>query len=118
MRAKALSVRQPWANLIANGEKDIETRKWATSYRGELAIVSSKAPNIAPTGCLVAIVTLADCRPMTREDELRARCPLYDGAFAWVFRDIRKTKPIPITGKLGLFDIDLPEEPWPQATLL
>mgnify|MGYP000945848419 CR=1 FL=1 len=26
---------QPWANLIAAGTKTIETRLWATAYRGE-----------------------------------------------------------------------------------
>ena len=31
---KILSVRQPWAWLIVAGHKDIENRKWRTSYRG------------------------------------------------------------------------------------
>lgn len=35
---KALTVRQPWATLIAIGAKTIETRSWSTMYRGELAI--------------------------------------------------------------------------------
>ena len=35
---KALTVRQPWASLIALGVKRIETRSWRTSYRGPLAI--------------------------------------------------------------------------------
>lgn len=35
---KALSLWQPWASLVALGEKRIETRDWATKYRGELAI--------------------------------------------------------------------------------
>jgi hypothetical protein len=38
---KALSLLQPWASLIAFGEKKIETRSWKTSYRGELYIHSS-----------------------------------------------------------------------------
>ena len=33
---KALSVHQPFAGLIASGEKTIETRRWPTSYRGDL----------------------------------------------------------------------------------
>jgi len=44
---KALSVRQPWANLIAAGKKTIETRKWATDYRGQILIVSSKTPKLS-----------------------------------------------------------------------
>lgn len=39
---KALSLTQPWATLIAHGAKRIETRSWATSYRGPLAIHASK----------------------------------------------------------------------------
>lgn len=40
---KALSLIQPWANLIALGEKRIETRSWSTPYRGPLAIHASKS---------------------------------------------------------------------------
>lgn len=39
---KMLSVRQPWANLIAMGIKSIETRSWPTKYRGPLAIHAGK----------------------------------------------------------------------------
>lgn len=35
---KALTLTQPWATLIALGAKTIETRSWATTYRGPLAI--------------------------------------------------------------------------------
>lgn len=35
---KALTLWQPWATLVAMGEKKIETRCWQTKYRGELAI--------------------------------------------------------------------------------
>ena len=42
---KALTLWQPWASLIALGEKRIETRCWQTSYRGELAIhAAAKLP--------------------------------------------------------------------------
>lgn len=39
---KVISIIQPWATLIAMGEKKFETRSWSTKYRGELAIHSSK----------------------------------------------------------------------------
>jgi|SRR5581483_8604804 len=39
---RGLSLTQPWASLIAIGAKRIETRSWATSYRGTLAIHASK----------------------------------------------------------------------------
>ncbi len=39
---KALSLHQPWASLIAEGVKTIETRSRATRYRGPLAIHAAK----------------------------------------------------------------------------
>lgn len=38
---KALTLWQPWATLVAMEVKRIETRCWATKYRGELAIHSA-----------------------------------------------------------------------------
>jgi hypothetical protein len=35
---KALSIKQPWASLIAHGIKDIENRTWKTKYRGKIYI--------------------------------------------------------------------------------
>jgi hypothetical protein len=35
---KALTLWQPWASLLACGAKKYETRSWATSYRGLIAI--------------------------------------------------------------------------------
>ncbi len=40
---KALCLRQPWAALVADGPKPIETRGWCTNYRGPLLIVAGKA---------------------------------------------------------------------------
>lgn len=42
---KALSIKQPWASLIAHGIKDIENRTWATKYRGRIYIHSSLNPS-------------------------------------------------------------------------
>lgn len=39
---KALTLTQPWATLVALGEKRIETRSWSTNYRGKLAIHAAK----------------------------------------------------------------------------
>lgn len=104
---KALSVKQPWANMIASGEKTIETRTWMTPYRGQVLIVSSKQPHIEPAGCAVAVVTVTDCRPMTRRDERAACCRVYPNAKAWVLEKIRRVQPIPVRGALGLFDCSL-----------
>ncbi|UYB50271.1 ASCH domain-containing protein (plasmid) [Lysinibacillus capsici] len=40
---KALTIKQPWATLIALGEKNFETRSWQTKYRGPLAIHAGKS---------------------------------------------------------------------------
>lgn len=39
---KALTLTQPWASLVALGEKRIETRSWSTKYVGPLAIHAAK----------------------------------------------------------------------------
>lgn len=39
---KALSMTQPWASLVAIGEKRVETRSWNTNYRGKIAIHAAK----------------------------------------------------------------------------
>ncbi len=90
---KAISIWQPWASLIAAGGKEYETRSWKTSYRGPLAICSSKnSPmwairaayneeeiyqfafdnqlldhNKLPKGCVVAVCELVDCIEITPE---------------------------------------------------
>ncbi len=105
---KALSVKQPWAYLLASGKKTIETRLWPTDYRGPLLIVSSKTPKIHPAGYALAIAELVDCRPMTESDEPAACCACYPGAFSWVMRDIRRIEIFPVRGKLGLYDVPIP----------
>ena len=38
---KALSIKQPWASLIALGIKDVENRTWKTNFRGRIYIHAS-----------------------------------------------------------------------------
>jgi hypothetical protein len=119
---KALSVKQPWASMIECKEKTIETRTWHTEYRGDLLIVASKKPDyrvlaeigVSPkecnrVGCAVCIVSLVDCRPMTREDEMSALCEVYKNAYAWVLDNIRPVKLFPVKGQLGLFEVEVPD---------
>ena len=37
-RLKAITIWQPWAELIIRGFKQYETRSWPTHYRGKIAI--------------------------------------------------------------------------------
>lgn len=39
---KAITIQQPWATLIALGEKQFETRSWKTNHRGTIAIHAGK----------------------------------------------------------------------------
>lgn len=42
---KALSIKQPWAEMILQGLKTIEVRCWKTEFRGDLLICSSAKPD-------------------------------------------------------------------------
>lgn len=121
---KALSVKQPWASLICLGLKTIETRKWATEYRGKLLIVAAKGDDEAamvqyeqflrrnmdyiPRGEAICIAELVNCRPMMETDEIAAMCKVYDRAYAWVLLDlIMPITPFRVKGRLGLFDVEV-----------
>lgn len=105
---KAISLKQPWANLVAQGKKTIETRKWNTHYRGDLVICSSQKPAIEPAGRALCIVELYDVRPMRKEDEKAAYCKVYPRAHSWFLRNLRPIgKPIPVKGRLNIYDLKL-----------
>ena len=46
---KCLSLKQPFADLLAFGEKTIELRKWNTKFRGKFLVHASK--NIDKEAC-------------------------------------------------------------------
>lgn len=80
---KAITVWQPWATLLATGQKHNETRSWKTSYRGEILIHAAKTDhsgillhipmeelkhfqdagvvNKLPTGAIIGKANLVDC---------------------------------------------------------
>lgn len=78
---KAISIKQPWASLVAAGYKTVECRTWKTHYRGPLLICSSKGDFeindglVAPGGMALGVVELVDVRPMTRKDIPSAYLP-------------------------------------------
>ncbi len=43
---KVITLWQPWASLIVEGKKHIETRSWKTDYRGLIGIHAAKIPYI------------------------------------------------------------------------
>ncbi len=121
---KALSLKQPWLQAIVEGHKTIETRTWSTRHRGLLLLCSSLRddPNgpweriehglahrgTLARGCAIASCTLEDVRPMNRFDEEHALCRCEPGRFAWILGNVRQLAvPIPIRGKLGLFEAEI-----------
>lgn len=124
---KALTVRQPYAQAIAAGQKLVENRTRATSYRGPLAIHAGLAWHLDgledgrvldavgcplrawhydqwPRGVVVAIAQLVDCH---RADGC---CKPWGDpeAYHWVLADVRVlADPVPAKGRLGLWEIDL-----------
>ncbi|MYC08182.1 MAG: ASCH domain-containing protein [Chloroflexi bacterium] len=101
---RALSLRQPWASMVADGRKTIETRTWRTNYRGPLAIHASARPHDdLPTGGIIAIARLYDCRLMEAADEDAACIALHEGAYAWLLADVQPVELIPCKGMLGLW---------------
>jgi len=118
---KALSIKQPWAWAIASGHKTIETRTWPTNYRGELLIVASKTPDRTMTqmiteisqrgqiieyGKAIAVARLVNCRLMTNADEDAAMCDIYNGAYSWVLRNVRRIEPFSVSGQLGIYEVN------------
>jgi len=106
---KALSVRQPWASLIANGSKTVELRRWKTSYRGPLLIcASANKQGKGPKGVAVATVDLVDIRPATTDDTADACCQPESGEFAWCLANAHPITPFPVKGKLSIFEVESP----------
>jgi hypothetical protein len=46
MTRYALSLRQPWADLVLEGRKSVETRTWNTNFRGEFFIHAAQAVDV------------------------------------------------------------------------
>jgi len=129
---KAISIKQPWATLIAQRAKTIEIRSWQTKYRGPLLIVSSLNPSdglkkfketdsagrnkvedeeypeldFLHFGHAICICELYDVEPFARKHTEAALCPYYPDLFAWHIRHVKHVKPVPIKGKLNFFEVE------------
>lgn len=44
----ALSLKQPWATLLAHGRKSVEVRNWRTARRGHILIHAARVPDPRP----------------------------------------------------------------------
>lgn len=107
---KALSIHPAYAMLIVSGLKTVECRSWTTNYRGDILICSTakKMHDTIPSHAL-GIVTLADVAPFTK-NHLEAACmrpaDYQKGLYAWILENPRLIKPIPVKGKLSLWEFD------------
>lgn len=103
---KGLSVRAPWAYMIAAGLKTMETRTWQTAYRGNLVITIPKGQPVPFAGHAICLVRLVDCRPMRNWDSGPACVAPYPKAKVWILDNLRRIKPVPITGHQGVFPVN------------
>lgn len=127
---KVVSIIEPWASLIKEKVKYIETRSWKTNYRGKIYIHASlkKVPkkdgrinnliNLLKDkefkyGHIIAEATLVDCIYMDEEFISKIKhnnkeyiCGEYSiGRYAWILEDIKElSKPISAKGSLGIWN--------------
>jgi len=122
---KALTVCQPWADLIVRGIKPIENRVWRTHFRGELLIHAGMSRKwlddayhdrsirkLLPAidglifGAIIGKAKVVDCVPI---DELPAKLrhsAFAGGPFCWILENSSAfKKPIPFRGRQQLFDV-------------
>ena len=125
---KALTIKQPWAQLIIEGYKKYEFRSWKTKYRGKILIHAGmslerdmalrfKDYNMSYTmGAIIGEATLEDCILVDKKfnEELRKIDPIVYGrsnhveTYAWKLSNVVKyDKPIVIKGQLGLWNYDV-----------
>ncbi len=119
----ALSIKQPFAELILQKKKKIELRKWDTKFRGEFLIHASKNPykiamkkfgfNELPLGCIVGKATLIDVKKYNTEEEHNKDKELHLASKLWgdygfiLDKVERFDKTIPAKGSLNFWEFDI-----------
>ena len=126
---KVLTIKQPYATLIAEGIKKYEFRTWKTKYRGEILIHAGKGTDqkamekykylnlVYPTGCIIAKATITDCLKIddtVRKILLSENSIIYSNiikhtewnGYGFKLENVKKIKPIPISGKLSFWEFD------------
>ncbi len=116
---RGLTVKQPWAWLIAHGYKPFENRTWWTDYRGPLVIVAGKGTDPEgfslavrlgipldkklPTG-IVCVVDLVSIEPLA---DVGAD-PFATGPYCWrLARPRRLASAVPYRGNQRLMRVPL-----------
>ena len=123
---KVLTLKQPWATLVAEGIKKYEFRSWKTNYRGKILIhagigIDKEAMkkfaglNLTfPSKKILAEVEIVDC--LFLDDELNKKIISENNiaygnkkreGYAWMLDNIKKINyEKEINGKLGLWNYD------------
>ena len=122
---KTLTIKQPWADLIVAGIKDIENRTWKTAYRGRVLIHASKEPcsrgdlSVYPLPALAENINLGEYNPRQfTGGAIIGSVDIVDcvmnhpsawaekGVYNWVLANpVKFEKPIlNVKGMLGLWD--------------
>jgi len=116
---KALSIKQPFAELILLSKKKIELRKWNTKFRGEFLIHASKIPDKKdmkkfgfdklPCGCIVGKAKLVDVKKYSNEEEHKKDKNLHlasnlCGNYGFILENVERVKEIPCNGSLGFWE--------------
>ncbi|MDX1371688.1 MAG: ASCH domain-containing protein [Nitrososphaeraceae archaeon] len=124
---KALSLKQPFADLLAHGEKTIELRKWGTSFRGQFLVHSSKNIDIdacerldidtdtVTTGAIIGYAFLYDIKEYSNQEIFKNDknkhfsiiTKFFEGyIYGFLIRNAtRLKKPIPYSDKIGFFEV-------------
>ena len=119
---KALSIKQPWLNLILTGQKTIEVRNRNTTYRGDLLLCSSRSPALTKEGMeemeefigmpylfghALCVARLVDARRLQAGDEEAAFQEEIDPEMhGWHLESIRPVDPFEVKGALGFYEVD------------
>lgn len=123
---KVLTLKQPWATVIASGIKNYEFRSWKTSYRGPLLIHAGlgidkeaikrfeKLGFDYPKAAIICLVELQDCikvdemflKQLLKENELVYRTTKI-GEYAWKIKLIKPLFISNIKGKLSLWEYEV-----------
>ena len=123
---KAITIKQPWATLIAEGYKEYEFRTWKTKYRGDILIHAGKGIDKKamerfkhlnleyPVGQIIAKAIITDCVKVDDRlrDVLAKKDPIvykgvinktsndWDG-YGFKLENVEKINPIETNGKLS-----------------
>jgi len=121
----AMSIRQPWLDMILIGAKILELRTWNLSLRGQVALHAPqridfvnayfygyREPWLLPRGKVVALASIADVWELDEKSWTstlaahRQPLPYYGGAYAVQLTNVQRLdRPISCRGRQKVFHL-------------